>query len=313
MDQKKESMEIYMSNEKNNIWYLNELSYKGKLYHYTDNKGYKGIFGENSDDNITLRFTRIDCLKDKQERRNIRETVKNIAKQLKNENLISEEFYSKLYNYEPTNCGLTTSITDTYNQETRNNTISIKYGKVDYYIACFSTNSNNRYIINEMNCTKRINFDSSFSNISNPQRIEERKLGFLNSIFNYDDFDPCKSFQSCFLDYYMRRVLYNDQEKEKLIKKCLIEISNDKSNFPSNLEQMYYLFDGFFKCKNFEKEEEVRLLVKVSKKDTDIKEFKKNNILFADDEDNNIPKKYLYIPIDSVFLENDSVTDIENT
>ena len=108
----------------------------------------------------------------------------------------------------------------------------------------------------------------------------------------------------------MKRVLYNDQEKQKLIKKRLIEISNDTNNFPSNLEQMYYLFDGFFKAKKFEKEEEVRLLVKFPKLDSNIKELEKNHVVFADDNDNNIPKKYLYVPINSIFLEENNVTDI---
>ena len=301
-----------MFNKENNSWYLNELSYNGKLYHYTNDIGYNGIFDKKHDfdDNIILRLTRIDCLEDRQERKHIQETVKNVAKQLRDEKLILEGFYNKVINYRPTNCGFTTCVTDTYDRETNNNTIGINYGKTDYYIACFSTNSNNQYIINEMKCTKRINFTSSFSKISNPQRTEKNESGFLNFIFNFDNYEPCKSFQSCSLEYYMKRVLYNDQEKEKLIKKRLIEISNDTNNFPSNLEQMYYLFDGFFKAKKFEKEEEVRLLVKFPKLDSNIKELEKNHVVFADDNDNNIPKKYLYVPINSIFLEENNVTDI---
>lgn len=48
-----------------------------------------------------------------------------------------------------------------------------------------------------------------------------------------------------------------------LVKETLLEIFNAGDDWENRLEMMYYLYDGFFKAKEFELEEEVRLMVKV--------------------------------------------------
>ena len=82
------------------------------------------------------------------------------------------------------------------------------------------------------------------------------------------------------------------------------------SDWENQLEMMYYLYDGFFKTKEFEPEEEVRLLVKVPRLDQYPKFWKeKYNIEFEDEGD--CPRKYLYLPISMDFLEQDLADNIQ--
>ena len=294
-----------MFSRENNPWYLNKLSYNGNLYHYTDEMGYRGIIKPKDNINgISLRLTRINCLtaKDNKEREHIQETVKAVVQQLKNEGRITYDFYKKVSEYQPTYQGYATIITE-------NNGISIPYGKVDYYIGCFSTNPNNEYIKQEFSSTRKIKFNRYFSVIDNPTKLHQFNTGFFSAPNYFDRFYPYVSLKSCFLDYYMKKVLYQNHEKENLIREDLLEISQLSNNFQRAIEQMYYLYDGFFKSDLFEKEEEVRLLVKVPQTDHIIQQLEKNCIRFADGD--NEPKKYLYLPISFEFLEKDSFEEIK--
>lgn len=298
--------------EGDNPWYLNELAYDGQLYHYTDEAGYRGIIdpNKNFDDNITLRLTRIDCLsKDPQERQHIQETVKAVAERLKDEGSITADFYEAVISYPSTNTGFSMCITDTWNQETRNNVVSMSYGKVDYYIGCFSTDPNNEHIIKEFSSTRNIKFNRYFSLVDNSQKLQQFKINSFSLPNYYTACPPYTALHSSFLEYYMKKVLYQAHEKEELIRKALLEISNSPSDFQLELEQMYYLYDGFFKAKKFEEEKEVRLLVKVPQMDQAVKQLEENHIRFEDGE--NEPKKYLYLPISFKFLEEGSLAEIK--
>ena len=291
--------------EDSNPWYLNEFAYDGPLYHYTNEAGYKGITdpSKNFDDNIMLRLTRIDCClaNDLQERKHIQETVKAVAEQLKDEDRITADFYEAVISYQPTNAGCSMCITDTWNQETRNNVVSMTYGKVDYYIGCFSTDPDNEHIIKEFGCSRRIKFNRFFSMVDNGEKLKQFMVNGFSLPNYYTACPPYTALHSSFLDYYMKKVLYQASEKESLIRKALLEISQSSSDFQLDLEQMYYLYDGFFKADSFEKEKEVRLLVKVPRTAHTVEKLAVNHIYFADGDDT--PNKYLYLPISNRFLE----------
>lgn len=148
-----------------NPWDLAELSYTGKLYHYTNKAGCDGILAPPSflglsSDCISLRFTRIEDMirNDPEERRHIIASVQKALNNLCNEpksseRHISAEFADIVQNFpakeRDIDVGLYTLISDRQNKELGNYQVKMGYNRLDYYVACFSTDPDNEYIMRE--------------------------------------------------------------------------------------------------------------------------------------------------------------------
>lgn len=298
-----------------NLWYLKNLSYDGKLYHYTDDAGYRGIIdpAENFDENISLRLTRIDCLsKDPLERKHIQETVQKVAGQLKEEGHITAAFYNLIRSYAPTTVGAFIYSTDflDYSIHTPQHRLKSFVGETDYYIGCFSTNSKNQHIKSTFHSTRIIGFDQLFSAVDDPHALQNIMRNGIHRVNYYNQLYPCKSLSATFFDFYMKKVLYHDDEKESLIKEALLEIFYSRDDWENQICMMYYLYDGFFKAKEFEPEEEVRLLVKVPRLEHYPEFWGSYHIKFQDGV--KCARQYLYLPISMDFLDQDYIRNIKS-
>ena len=304
-----------MISKKDNPWYLNNLSYAGKLYHYTGEAGYRGIIdpSKNFDNNISLRLTRIDCgAKDPLERKHIQETVQKVADQLRDEGCITATFHDLVKSYTPAITGSSMYTTDSLDCSTHvpQRILKMDWGENDYYIGCFSTNPENQHIKTTFHTTRKITFSQLFSALDDSYALQDVMQNGMHRVNYYNQLHPCKFLSAAFLDFYMKKVLYRDDEKEVLVKEALLEIFNSGDDWEKQLGMMYYLYDGFFKAKEFEPEEEVRLLVKVPRLNQYPKFWEEEyNIEFEDEE--YCPRKYLYLPISMDFLEQDSVDNIQ--
>lgn len=303
-----------MSKE-DNPWYLKKLSYNGKLYHYTDEAGYRGIIdpSKNFDNNISLRLTRIDCgAKDPLERKHIQETVKKVADQLREEGRVTANFHHLVKSYTSAITGSPTYATDSLDCSTHvpQRILKTDWGETDYYIGCFSTNPENQHIKTTFHTTRKIEFVQCFSDIDDATAVRGVAPNGTNWIISTGVLYPIKSLNAASLDFYVKRVLYQDDEKEALVKEALLEIFVHTNDWENRLQMMYYLYDGFFKAKKFEPEEEVRLLVKVPRLNQYPKFWEEEyNIEFKDEE--NCPRKYLYLPISMEFLGQSSADNIQ--
>ncbi len=303
----------------NNIWDLNELKYCGKLYHYTNDIGCTGIFcPKTSNGNIiplpenciSLRFTKISAMdrNDKNERNHICDTVKEVIQRLLNEpkeseKYITQEFADIVLGFKPNGIGWYIGISDVINKELGNNQISAGYDKIDYYVACFSTNPDNKYIERRFKYPIRLSFERSFVN------PDEKKACMFNMPGYYKQLFPYCNISDSFLIPYFRKVLYDDTKKNKLIEKRLLEIYNthsEKKDIENQLEDMYSLYDAFFKRyadseNDYWREEEVRLVFRIAPKNKN-STLRQNGFVFDKEIRNGKEVEYLYIPISKEFL-----------
>lgn len=303
------------------IYELNELTYIGELYHYTHKDGCDGIFNPKTSDgkrillppnHIALRFTRTadNGRNDDKERRHINDTVKRVAEKLQHEpkdsdRYISADFAEIVQNYQNLDTGYYTVISEKINKELRNHQIKWGYGAVNYYIACFSTNPNNEYIMESFKCPIRLSFRHSFS------APNEKKKGYLGGIpceviGLYKRLSPFSNLNSAFLTYYIGKVLYDDAEKCKLIEKYLLSIYKhytEKQSIEDQLQDMYYLYDAFFKNSYgaYWKEEEVRFVIKLSS-EVSQDALKQYGFVFDSEIRNGRKYDYVYLPVDKEFL-----------
>ena len=207
-----------------NIWNLDDLSYSGPLFHYTNPSALATIQTPPSDfpsDCISLQFTRIDCMtkNDHEERRHIKATVAETAKQLFNDNKISHTFMETVCNYSSTDCSIYMLLTDQvdYQFGKPQNIGLLDYGKVDYYVACFSTDPQNDRIQKNFNAPVRISFDPSFVT---PDKPIERKSEIFN--FNFGpvfEFYPYRALTDCIITPYFKKVVYDRNQKKQLLDK----------------------------------------------------------------------------------------------
>lgn len=312
-----------------NPWDLNELSYVGKLYHYTDKTGCDGIITPKSSlgfptDCISLRFTRIEDMtrNDPKERRHIMASVQKALNNLRNEQKgserhISAEFADTVQNFPAkgtdVDVGLYTLISDKQNKELGNYQVKMGYNKLDYYVACFSTDPDNEHIMRAWSAPIRLAFKSGFSN------PDEMPCGFLNNQISiqmpgyYHNFSPYPELRKCFIEHPFKRVSYDEIEKCKLIENLLLYIykgSREKKDINIQLHNMYSLYDAFFKKAvneesgyEYWKEKEVRLVIRLPHgiRYDSLKKY--GLILDAETEHNGeITYKYLYLPVDKTFL-----------
>lgn len=289
-----------------NIWDLDDLSYSGPLFHYTNPSALAKIQTPPSDfpsDCISLQFTRIDCMtkNDHEERRHIKATVKETAIQLFNNAKISRTFMETVCNYIPTDCSTYMLITDEtdYGFCKPQNKIMLNYGEVDYYVACFSTNSNNHSIQRDFKASVRISFHPHF--VTPDKSIKEKDNFF--TLGPVSEFYPYKALAECNIVPYFKKVVYDSTQKAQLVARFLLDIYKQdlsQAEIAYELQSMYALYEAFFKDNKFKCESEVRFVICLPRASLP-NALKTAHIIF----DNT--KEHLYLPIDNYFITNISL------
>ena len=245
---------------------------------------------------------------DREERRHIiaaiQDAISNLEKEPESsEKYVTPEFVEIVQKFLTSNIDkdqdFYTIISDEVNQKFGNYQVKWGYGKLDYYVACFSTNPDNEYIMEKSGLPVRLAFKKLFSS------SDEIPKCF---------FPPYSKVAKCFLDYYLKKVLYCDVEKRRLIESYLLYIykhNNGTEDITNQLQDMCSLYDAFFKkCRNSEtkyeywKEEEVRFVIRVPHEPSSYSLLAEQGIVFDSEvnEDGEIRYKYLYLPISKEFL-----------
>lgn len=283
---------------------LDCLNYSDSLYHYTSEESYQYIVQPKDwfDDCISLQFTRIDCMtkNDQKERKHIEDTVEQSIQIFLKQHKIDREFADAVINYKTNHTGLSIQkVKDTF---------YIDIDKVNYYVACFSTNSDNQYIRTHFHAPKCISFLPIFSQTFCPNPQNDFP-SFGNSFMSFPtiSFPPYPQLHTKWrLFYNLKRVVYDDTKKIEIITQDLLEIyqrsdPKDISDLKHRLQAMYSTYDAFFKAKQigneeYFKEEEVRFVIEIPNKISDNLQSQ-GKIKF----DTN--KEHLYLPIDKRFLK----------
>jgi len=238
---------------------------------------------------------------DSKERKHIRDNLIKAAQNLESTKKISADFTKRIYEYEPTGEGVSRIITNKLDDEFHLPIIKINNGKLEYYVACFSTNSMNLHIMREFCAPYRIAFKPEFSMPDVTKNIA------LNSVLQvqirnyYNELRPFSILKKCFLDYSIRRVVYEDDEKTPLLEEMLIDAyenynTEDPQNTESDLQTIYSLYEAFFKSINYKKEEEVRFVIRLPQ-GFDAELLKREGIDFDNTKD------HLYLPVDRNFVD----------
>lgn len=297
-----------------NSWNLDELSYEGELYHYTNGTGCAGIytpkyFNGNPIDLppgcVALRFTRIESMRtgnDKKERIHIVDDIPRAIDDLKNIGKISSDFARTVHSFRPQNRGFSSIVTEEYDEKFHQPIIRWDIaGELNYYVACFSTNPNNLHIKQKFCTPNRIAFRSEFSS---PQKaLKNWALGKIPGY--YTELNPFSSLYECGLYYSLRRVVYGDNEKRCLLKDQLMAVYErydplHPQDINDDLQDVYSLYEAFFKSAEYEKEQEVRFVIRIGADKPRILE--EHNILFDSCIVDGQKKEYLYLPVSKEFL-----------
>lgn len=322
--------------------FLEKLKYVGPLYHYTTEEVRERMFsciGVSNDklpydeDCIALRFTNIRDMtsNDPTERRKVSPVAKRVIDELLRKNEVSEDFAECVINFQPNDVGSIITITDEiYDSSSdgsgrgfRNEILEINPGKIDYYVACFSKNPENTYLQewiqsrnSETTGVVRISFDSS---LCDSGLLECRKNKWGMNIKGYKRIaQPSRAVEESFLSLWVREVAYDDNLKDEMVERYLMSVYNDfwhggdedkENDLMLKLEDMYFLFDAFFKDyrneeQEYFKEEEVRIVVKI-KQGSCSKAYKDSGVILCNDQDgqsNEEGYKYLYLPVSKLLI-----------
>ena len=304
----------FLEPEHDNPWNFvaDELKYEGKLYHYTDKKGCDGIFdphntcGEKIElpkNCVALRLTKISSMtkNDDNERRHICDTVKEAANKLLETKLISEEFADMVNGFGSTD-KRNYAIKLAKKDPELGNELKLGFGKVDYYVACFSTNRDNESIMRSFHAPIRLSFNIAFSNPYQGS-VCNNGFNFVQSSY-YPRIEPYSVLKECDLMSMFGSVKYDKVSKSSIIQRKLRSIY-DKYQDPNTkgsiedtvyrIEEMFSLYDAFFKSEKHSYEEEVRLVICIPQ-DKRYTHFRKN-IIFDGESD-----KYMYLPVNKDFI-----------
>ena len=101
---------------------------------------------------------------DDNERRHICDTVKEATNKLLENKLISQEFADRVNSFDVTDERNYTIKLAKKDSELGNEILKLGFGKVDYYVACFSTNKDNEGIMKSFHAPIRLSFNTAFSN-----------------------------------------------------------------------------------------------------------------------------------------------------
>lgn len=222
------------------------------LWHYTNADGLVGIFGSgNNPENLTFWFSRSDCLNDSSEGTHILILVNEILLKMKEKGEISDVFYQfakdiSLRNDRFIYFPIPSKTENEYNS-------IIDFGACRAYICCFSLKSDSldmwRYYSKE---------NGGYSLKLYPELFSEYKNNYT---FNPDKY---------FLELTSYRVIYDDCEKEKIIKDIIKNAFSafQSSSIPDNekhkvinfLSYAFSMLKFKFKHSCFASEQEYRFI-----------------------------------------------------
>lgn len=218
------------------------------IYHYTSPPGFQSILFENSN-TVTLWASRYDCLNDVSEGTIAEEVLKEVCDELLEEKKIDEYFYNLFSDIKLPRTALLH-----YNE---GDSIKITRPEFDRYVCSFSKNKDSLAMWNYY---------------SKGNRYEGFNIGFYSTILK-------KSLET-FLDSkeavsYVFPIIYNRTEQKKLIEKMLLKL---KELYKKEREsQIRYIISNrlldwslIFKKECFQHEEEVRIIIFVAKRETEI-------------------------------------------
>lgn len=287
------------------------------MYHYTNEAGYNGIYNfyDAPKDCIMLRFTRIDqsVRNDSKERKHIIDTVIKCINMLLNQNKISADFAKHVKEFVPKEEGINTASTNSLDERFHNYPVRISWGKTDYYMACFSINPNNTYIIKKYDATRCISFNSTFTG-----NIVNRQLGMIhvNFVPNLRELNPFYALMEAGLYFEIKKIIYKSSQQFEIINRELLSLYSihknldKKEKLENDLANMYAEYDGFIKPERiddeeYHKEEEVRFLIRFPRDQNYNKEIlEMNHTVFENYTPDGRPRSFL-LPINKMFLEND--------
>lgn len=243
------------------------------LYHYTSPEGLLGIL---QSDKIVLWFSKYDCLNDSSEGIHIIDIYKNTLKDLLDAKEIDQSFYDTICKCEPS----------AY-KSFRNPSIKrvVFFTPFDTYICCFSSNPDSinmwRYYIKNNTC-------NGFC------------IDFIPQLFNSIGNIPTSSVsQESRLE--LREVVYDDNDKIKILKAQILHLSKQKISVQNQIQNLMSQFllecQFFFKHKCFESENEIRAIYYVPQADTKEKKptlkYRTNAGIIVPYFEVKIPKKHL--------------------
>lgn len=208
------------------------------IYHYTSPEGLLGIVA----DNISLRFTRNDCMNDYSEGKEIDDIYRSVCIELFAEKKIDEVFYKRIIDIKPEN-------REVFYYKIEG---GCRGGRLAYesYICCFSQKKDalpmwNYYVKNS--------------------RYQGYNLGL-----NVKEIQEQLSFdEEYIMSYHIGPVVYNNDEKKEIIKKIINEAYLAKDSglqcIENGIADRLMDLRMIFKNAAFEHEEEVRIIINIPK------------------------------------------------
>lgn len=248
-------MEYFDMYEKVARAFNNSLSDDGiyTVYHYTSSEGLMGIF---KDDLPKLYFSQYDSLNDYKERLDITDYVSGYCDYQVKQKVMSEKLCNDIKMIVPSD-----KFTVTTNSE---ETIQLENGEIIDNITCASDKDCYTYI-----CSFSLEEDllPMWRMYSKSEHYEGFCLGIYDGVFKHS---------SCFEKGYnieLRKTIYSDQEKTKLLNKLLLPIcecyddvsETERRTWLSIIGQFIYQNQFVFKNKAFEYEKEIRAILHIPK------------------------------------------------
>lgn len=227
-----------------NSWEYDELFHynsSNPIYHYTSPKGFFNILQAG---NVNLWFSRYDSLNDVMEGKNIFKIYQAVCDQLRESQLINEEFYQAIYDLQ-----IPEKEFFSYYDES-SNTSEIKAQEYERYLCCFSKNRDSLPMWNYYS-------------------KEGKYEGYNIGVSFFDMHLHSTHVNDHILKLYT--VVYDDREKANQIKKQILFYYSLFKNFKNHITTIRNFLSTFlkslsliFKESCFSHEEEVRAILTVS-------------------------------------------------
>ncbi|OUN19221.1 DUF2971 domain-containing protein [Pseudoflavonifractor sp. An85] len=226
----------------------NNANYSGEIFHYTALKNIESML-LGPKDHIVLWASQFDCLNDFSEGTVVDKIYREVCHKLKNESLISEELFNAIVD-------VNASPNETFLVR-KNGKLRIHRGEYTTYIASFSHSNDllpmwNYYSKGDMfeGINLGMNAKSIFSNLIN------------------DFVEAGVSIEIC-------PVIYTKEDQEKLMREFLLEIAREyDESYNHSVRAIVSMkltsWKMLFKQKDFQHEQEVRIIVKVANKFRDV-------------------------------------------
>lgn len=224
--------------------------YFGELFHYTSPAGFLSILSGDSS-NTTIWASRYDCLNDASEGNVAYSVYQEVCEELIEQKAITPEIFSILTTAKPAK-NVTIRVKEAIS-------IEVKELVCNRYICSFSKNKDSLAMWNYYSKgNKYEGFNIGFSS----HAVDE-------SLWNY--------LEEKEADFHIYPIIYKKSEQKKLVFDFLNAILSHKSILEkdmkivlNNVAEQLTLWELIFKEECFQHEEEVRIIVDVAKRDTNI-------------------------------------------